>query len=156
MLVVSETLVILDCVTEDSMAVINLLAGKLFEQGLVTVDYGKRTCERELHHPTGLPTKPFCIAFPHADAVDVRQSALALAILKTPVTFKNMGDPDENLQVHIVIMLANREPVEQVETLRNLASLFGKQEKLQSLRDQSTPEAVVAWLGRELRLNEAA
>jgi len=67
-----------------------------------------------------------------------------------------MGDPDEDLQIHLVLMLANRDPVEQVKTLRNLAVLFGKPDKLQILRDQSTPQAVVAWLRRELRLDEAA
>lgn len=156
MLVFNESLVILNHAAEDSTAVINLLAGKLFDQGLVTEDYGKQTCERERHHPTGLPTKPFCIAFPHADAEGVHQSALALATLKNPVAFKNMGDPDEDLQIHLVLMLANRDPVEQVKTLRNLAVLFGKPDQLQALRDQSTPQAVVAWLRRELRLDEAA
>jgi galactitol PTS system EIIA component len=156
MLVFNESLVTLNHTAEDSTAVINLLAGKLFDQGLVTADYGKQTCERELHHPTGLPTKPFCIAFPHADAEGVHQSALALATLKSPVAFKNMGDPDEDLQIHLVLMLANRDPAEQVKTLRNLAVLFGRPEKLQTIRDQSTPEAAVAWLRRELRLDEAA
>jgi PTS system galactitol-specific IIA component len=156
MLVFNESLVIQNHDAGDSTAVINLLAGRMFDQGLVTEDYGKQTCERELHHPTGLPTKPFCIAFPHADAEGVHQSALALATLKTPVAFKNMGDPEEDLQVYLVLMLANRDPVEQVKTLRNLAVLFGKPDKLQILRDQSSPQAVVAWLRRELRLDEAA
>ena len=153
MLVFNESLIVLDHVAEDSTSVINLLASKLFEQGLVTADYGKQTCERESLHPTGLPTKPFCIAFPHADADGVNQSALALATLKSPVPFKNMGDPDEDLQVLMVLMLANRNPEEQVKTLRNLAVLFGRPEKLQTIRDQSTPEAAVAWLRRELRLD---
>jgi PTS system galactitol-specific IIA component len=156
MLVFNESLVVLNEVAADASALINLLAGKLHEQGLVTADYGRQTCERELHHPTGLPTKPFCIAFPHADAEGVHQSALALATLKSPVVFKNMGDPDEDLQVPLVLMLANRDPVEQVKTLRNLAVIFGMPEKLQTLRDQPTPQAVVAWLRRELRLDEAA
>ena len=153
MLVFNESLVALNHTAEDSTAVINLLAGKLFDQGLVAADYGKQTCARELIHPTGLPTRPFCIAFPHADAEGVHQSALALATLKNPVTFKNMGDPDEDLQVHLVLMLANRNPDEQVKTLRNLAVLFGKPDKLQTLRDQSTSQEVVIWLRRELRLD---
>jgi PTS system galactitol-specific IIA component len=156
MLVFNESLVSLNHVADDSTAVINLLAGKLHEQGLVTEGYGLQTREREMHHPTGLPTKPFCIAFPHADAEGVHQSALALATLKSPVAFKNMGDPDQDLQVYLVLMLANRDPLEQVKTLRNLAVLFGKPDQLQTLKDQSTPQAVVAWLRRELRLDEAA
>jgi PTS system galactitol-specific IIA component len=100
-----------------------------------------------------LPTKPFSIAFPHADAQGVHQSALAVAILRHPIQFKNMGDPDENLEVFIVLMLANKNPEEQIQTLRNLAILFGEPEKLSALRDQSSPQEVFAWLKRELRLS---
>ena len=156
MLNFNESLVALNIQAADSRAVIELLAGLLHAQGLVTAEYGRLTHERELEHPTGLPTKPFCIAFPHADASGVNQSGLALATLAEPVPFRNMGDPDEELPVHLVLMLANRSPEEQIQTLRNLALLFGKPEQLQILRDQSTPQAAVAWLRRELRLDEAA
>ena len=137
----------------DSYEVINVLADKLCLRGLVLKEYGRLTYERELEHPTGLPTKPFCIAFPHADAFGVINSALGVALLKNPVKFKNMADPDEDLDVHIVIMLANKNPEEQIQTLRNLAILFGDPEKLSELRDQTSPQEVSAWLTRELRLS---
>lgn len=156
MLAFNESLVALNVEAADARAVIDLLAAKLCAQGLVAADYGLQTYHRELDHPTGLPTKPFCIAFPHADAQGVYQSGLALATLEKPVVFKNMGDPEEELPVFLVLMLANRDPSEQVKTLRNLAVLFGKPDQLQTLRDQSTPQAAVAWLRRELRLDEAA
>jgi len=142
----------MDLDAPDARTVIGLLAEKLHAQGLVSADYGDQTWERELEHPTGLPTKPFSIAFPHADAQGVHQSALAVAILRHPIQFKNMGDPDENLEVFIVLMLANKNPEEQIQTLRNLAILFGEPEKLSALRDQSSPQEVFAWLKRELRL----
>jgi len=103
-------------------------------------------------HPTGLPTKPFCIAFPHADADGVSRSALGVAVLHEPVKFQNMADPEESLDVMLVFMLANRDPEEQIQTLRNLAVLFGQPEKLLELRDQSTLQGVESWLKRELRL----
>jgi mannitol/fructose-specific phosphotransferase system IIA component (Ntr-type) len=65
-----------------------------------------------------------------------------------------MGDPDEDLQVVLVLMLANRNPEEQVQTLRNLAILFGRPDKLSALRDQTTAENAVRWLGGELHLGE--
>jgi len=153
MLEFNESLVACNLESPDSLTVINHLAGKLSELGLVSQDYGRLTYERELEHPTGLPTKPFCIAFPHADATGVHRSALAVALLKKPVIFKNMADPDENLEVYIVLMLANKSPEEQIQTLRNLAMLFGEPEKLSELRDQSNPQEVSAWLRRELRLS---
>jgi PTS system galactitol-specific IIA component len=156
LLTLNESLVVLNLDAPDAEAVIQILAGKLHAQGLVSAAYGQQACAREAHHPTGLPTMPFCIAFPHADADGVNQSALALAILPAGVVFKNMADPDEDLQVFMVLMLANKNPEEQIQTLRNLALLFGQPDKLVALRDQPTPEAAAAWLRRELDLDRAA
>jgi len=65
-----------------------------------------------------------------------------------------MADPDEGLDVRLVFMLANRNPEEQIQVLRNLALLFGQPEKLIELRDQATPRGVEDWLRRELRLGQ--
>lgn len=153
MLAFNESLVVMHLDAPDARTVIDVLAGKLHAQGLVVAEYGAQTYARELEHPTGLPTKPFCIAFPHADAAGVCSSALALATLAKPVLFRNMGDPDEELPVHLVLMLANRDPEEQVRTLRNLALLFSKPDKLVALRDQPTAQAAAACLRSELQLD---
>ena len=153
MLTFNESLIAFDLEAKDAHEVIDILAGRLHAQGLVAADYGEQTWRRELNHPTGLPTKPFCIAFPHADADGIQQSALGVAVLHEPVTFQNMADPDEGLDVMLVFMLANRDPEEQIQTLRNLAVLFGQPEKLTELRNQSTLPEMESWLRRELRLN---
>jgi PTS system galactitol-specific IIA component len=137
----------------DSKTLIDLLAARLHMQGYVTAEYGQLTYLRECEHPTGLPTNPFCIAIPHAGAEGVNESALAFASLKKPVRFRSMEDPDEELEVHLVFMLANKDPEEQIETLRNLALLFGQSDKLLELREQASPHEIVAWLKRELRLS---
>ncbi|PWB72470.1 MAG: hypothetical protein C3F07_11810 [Anaerolineales bacterium] len=148
----NETLIAFDLQAKNAKEVIDLLAERMCAQGLVTAEYAAQTWAREQHHPTGLPTRPFCIAFPHADAEGVHRSALGVAVLRQPVTFQNMADPDEGLEVSIVFMLANRDPEEQIHTLRNLAELFGQPEKLVEMREQSTLQEVESWLRRELRL----
>ena len=153
MLSFNESLIAFDLRAQDAREVINVLADRMHAQGLVSADYAAQTWERETLHPTGLPTKPFCIAFPHADADGVNQSALGVAVMNRPVTFQNMADPDENLDVMLVFMLANRNPEEQIETLRNLAVLFGQPNKLVELREQTTLRGVESWLRRELRLS---
>jgi galactitol PTS system EIIA component len=152
MLEFNESLIVFDLQAKDAKEVIELLAGRMHAQGLVDVKYGVQTWAREMDHPTGLPTKPFCIAFPHADAEGVNRSALGVAVMRQPVKFQNMADPDEALDVTLVFMLANRDPEEQIQTLRNLALLFGQPEKLTELRDQTTLQGVASWLRRELRL----
>jgi len=154
MLEFNEDLIAYGLAAGSAEEVIHALASKMHLQGLVASDYGRQTWDREQIHPTGLPTQPFCIAFPHADAEGVNRSALCVAVLGHPVTFKNMGDPDEDLQVEVVFMLANRDPESQIETLRNLAILFGQPQKLVELRDQTSLRGVESWLRRELRLGE--
>jgi PTS system galactitol-specific IIA component len=149
----NESLIAFDLQAMNAKEVIDLLSGSMYAQGLVSAEYGAQTWTRELEHPTGLPTKPFCIAFPHADAQGVNRSALGVAVMHQPVKFQNMADPDESLDVELIFMLANRDPEEQIQTLRNLAVLFGQPEKLVELRDQATLQGVASWLRRELRLS---
>ena len=154
MLEFNKDFVLVDLDAADSDAVILALAGSLQNAGLVDPGYGAATIERERHHATGLPTRPFPIAFPHADADGVIESALAVATLKQPVGFYNMADPEEELPVEIVIMLANKSPEEQIQTLRSLAELFGEPEKLTELRNLSSAAAIADWLSEELSLQE--
>ena len=153
MLEFNESLIAFDLQVKEAREVIDLLADSMHAQGLVAADYGAQTWAREMDHPTGLPTTPFCIAFPHADAEGVNRSALGVAVMHQPVKFQNMADPDEGLDVMIVFMLANRDPEEQIQTLRSLALLFGQPEKLVELRDQTSLHGVESWLRRELRLS---
>jgi PTS system galactitol-specific IIA component len=149
----NESLIAWNLQAADAREVINVLAAKMHAQDLVAADYGEQTWAREIIHPTGLPTSPFCIAFPHADAEGVHKSALGVAVLQEFVKFQNMADPDEALEVRLVFMLANSNPEEQIQTLRNLAILFGQPDKLEELRNQATLQGVASWLRCELHLS---
>lgn len=139
-----------DLEAADAQSAIALMCAPLHDQGAVRATYADETIAREHKHPTGLPTQPFAIAFPHAEAEGVHRSALAVATLKAPVQFRNMADPDEELPVEIIFLLANREPEEQVQALRRLAMIFGEAEKLVSLRQMQDPVQTAKWLTSEL------
>jgi PTS system galactitol-specific IIA component len=149
-LTIDGTLIALELEAQDATAAIEDLAARLHRQGSVDEGYGQATLDRERQHPTGLPTRPFGIAFPHADAGGVLQSSLAVATLKQPVGFRNMADPDEILDVEIVFLLANRDPEEQVQALRRLAMIFGQPEKLEQLRSMTDTNVAADWLTSEL------
>jgi len=137
---------------ENSKEVILLLAGLLEKKGAVSAKYGEAAYKRENSFPTGLPTKPFSCAFPHAGCEEVYQSALAVAILAEPVVFKSMEDPDIELPTRIVILLANASPDEQVKVLRQLVSILGKPQKLTELYNHKTNSDLVVWMRKELKL----
>lgn len=142
--------ILIDIEAPDANSIITLLADKLQATDAVGSKYASMTIEREKEHPTGLPTKPFAIAIPHADADDVRRSAIAMATLQAPVAFRNMGDPDEDLAVELVFLLATHTPEEQIKALRNLATVFGEEGKLEELQALKEPASVVTWLETEL------
>lgn len=151
MLTLDPSFMLIHHTAADAAAVINDLAESLHAYGAVRADYGQETIAREVKHPTGLPTKPFAIAFPHAEAEGVFESSLAVATLNTPVSFLNMGDPEETLAVEIVFLLANKEPEEQVQALRQLALIFSDSEKLVHLKEMESAEIAVEWFRNQLR-----
>jgi len=59
--------------------------------GYVSEEFAEDVWEREKIFPTGLPTQPFGVAIPHADPDHVKQSAVCLGILNSPVFFNQMG-----------------------------------------------------------------
>jgi len=149
-LVIDSSLILLQHEARDANEVIRALSDRLHSYGAVEAGYAQATIDRERSHPTGLPTKPFGIAFPHADAEGVLRSSLAVATLRETVAFHNMADPEEILAVEIVFLLANKDPEEQVQALRRLATVFGQHEKLEELRSEIDAEKAAEWLQREL------
>ena len=150
MLRIDPSFILIDFNATDAEHVIQELCLRLQEAGSVGEGYARATIAREQAHPTGLPTSPFCIAFPHADSEGVHSSSLAVASVQDPVVFKNMADPSEDLQVEMIFLLANRNPEEQVQTLRRLATIFGQSEKLEHLRSIRSEASAVEWLEAEL------
>ncbi len=150
MLTLDPSFMLIRHTADDAESVISDLADTLHTYGAVQADYGQETIEREKKHPTGLPTKPFAIAFPHAEAKGVVESSLAVATLSSPVSFLNMADPEEALEVEVVFLLANKEPEEQVQALRQLALIFSDSEKLVYLREIESPAIAVEWFRDQL------
>lgn len=103
--------------------VLNYLSSKLIEKSLVKSSFSEAIIEREKEYPTGLPSKQN-VAIPHADSELVNETSIAVGILDSPVTFKSMDDPDKNLSVQLVIMLAIKEPHGQLEMLQKIISFI--------------------------------
>lgn len=147
---IDEAIIALDVEAKNNEELITILAEKLCAAGYVDETYGQATIVRERIHPTGLPTKPFPIAIPHADAEGVITSALAFASMKKPVKFCNMVEPEEELPAEMIFMIANNTPEEQVKVLRKLATLFGDPEKLVELKALTHSKKIVDWFEVEL------
>lgn len=117
----------------NSTEAISFIAKELFKNGYVKNDFAKAVLDREKIFPTGLPTGSICVAIPHADSKYVNQSTLGVVTLKKPVIFKNMGDPDEDLAISIIINMAISEPHGQVPMLQKIMNIVQNQDYLKKL-----------------------
>lgn len=122
---------------------VRLVATPLLAAGLVKQSYPQAILEREKSFPTGLPTVGVGVAIPHTDIEHVNEPAIAVGILRHPVHFQNMAEPDESIPVHLLFMLALNEPHAQIEMLQQLMGLVQDADLLQRLKEADSPDQ--AW-----------
>jgi PTS system galactitol-specific IIA component len=93
-------------VAADARAVIVELAGALTASGCARPSLEAAVLSREAESPTGLPLVGRKAAIPHSDPVHVLAPAIAVAALARPVRFREMGNPEAELEVELVALLA--------------------------------------------------
>jgi len=114
--------------------VVNALGRTLVDSGSVLDGYLEDVLRREQEFPTGLPT-PIPVAIPHASSDNCVSTALAIGILDKPVTFREMGTPDRQLDVEMVFLLAIKNVQEQTLWLKNLMKIFKDKEFMLKLKN---------------------
>lgn len=118
---------------EDNTEALTLLTDYLLEKGFVKEGYREAILEREAAFPTGLSTGEINIAIPHADTSFVNQAALCVGILKKPVKFSAMDEPDHQIDVNIIIVLALKEAHGHLEMLQKVVELIKDQDNLKKI-----------------------
>lgn len=130
--------VLMDVVAKSDVEVISILADKLYEKGIVKASFKNSVIDREKNFPTGLPTQGIGIAIPHADSVHVLEPSFAIAKLKNPVKFFKMGgEPDEKVDVSIVILMCVVDDKAQVPMIVKILDMFSDEtaiERIQQVR----------------------
>lgn len=106
---------------EEALAV---LADRLYKLGIVNEKFKENVILRERNFSTGLPLEGYKAAIPHTDACFVNETRICVGVLKKPVDFRVMGNPDgEKIPVRLVIMLAIKEEHVQLQVLKELINL---------------------------------
>ncbi|AMS40964.1 PTS sugar transporter subunit IIA [Aminobacter sp. NyZ550] len=133
---------------QDNEAVIRLLAGKLEALGYVRPSYAGAVVRREATMPTGLPLGyALNVAIPHTDPEHVLKPGIALAVLRKPVDFANMEDPDEAVPVGYVFLLAINDKDKQIDMLQEIMDTIQSEAALASLSNARSIEDIGAVLG---------
>lgn len=130
--------------------VLSAMCENLHREGIVKESYQAAILEREASYPTGLKCGGINIAIPHADIIHVNEAAISVAILKEPAPFKAMDEPDGDVPVNIVIMLALTEAHGHIEMLQKIVGLIQNQDELQKMIDTDDKKAVMELMEKEL------
>ncbi|MEJ5203205.1 MAG: PTS sugar transporter subunit IIA [Anaerolineales bacterium] len=141
-----ENIVILEN-PKDAREVIDILSTLLEKQGVVKPSFREAVWEREQNMPTGLELEgDFHAAIPHADIEHVNKPSLALAVLKHPVRFRCMVEPEKELDVRLVFLLAMDEPKKQIEMLQQVSTILQDAPLIKSLSVSNSAEEVMKFI----------
>lgn len=126
------------------------MAARLVEAGHVGPGFTEAVLARERTYPTGLPTA-MGTAIPHTDPEHVIHPGLAVATLKWPVPFGEMGGGPRTVDVSLVVMLVLKDAHGQVLSLQQLMAHLQDVEGVQGLLDAPDDaqlrERAEVWLG---------
>ena len=126
----------------NSDEIIRQLGALLFNNGFVKDTYIQAVLDREKIYPTGLQTNILGFAIPHTDTEHVNKPAVAIATLDQPVIFQAMDNPEVEISVNIVMMLAISDPKSVVNVLRKVISILEDEPALSILLKATTKEEI--------------
>jgi len=137
-----EDLILLNYEAESKEQLLQKLSKILRVKGYVKDSFTEGVLQREIIYPTGLNTNGIKVAIPHTDSIHVEKAAILVALLKNPVTFKEMGNGINDVQAKLIFMLAVKDPSVQIETLSKLMSIFSQKDILINIYNSTTTKEV--------------
>jgi PTS system galactitol-specific IIA component len=153
MLAVMKENVLINVKADSSGEVIRLLTELLVKSGCIKREYADVVISREERYPTGIPTAGLPVAIPHGFADDcVLEPSIGAATLVRPVMFRNMFDPDEELAVGMVFLIAlsSKDKDEQAENLERVMDILPDANLLSRLYAAKSGHEFVEILGSRL------
>ncbi|MEY8309935.1 PTS sugar transporter subunit IIA [Erysipelotrichaceae bacterium 51-3] len=142
---------------EKSDDVFEKLGGEFIRYGYAKDSYIRALKERESDFPTGLDIGGFGIAIPHTDISHVNKDGVAIASLKKPVHFIQMGTNDEPVDVNLVFMLSVKDPAKHMSHLQRIVEIIQDQRVLEKIKAAEACEGVINIIkDKEIQLETAA
>ena len=122
---------------------INILGNLLFNRAYTKETFIDAVLERETDFPTGLQLELFGAAIPHASSTHVKQTGICIGFTDKPVSFQEMGNPENTVEAKLIIMMAIKDPKQQVDTLSHIAGLLKSQEAQERILNAKQPSDIV-------------
>ena len=127
---------------KNSDEIFEALGGELVKQGYCKESYVQALKDREAEFPTGINMGEKGVAIPHTDVSHVNKKGIAIATLKEPVSFIEMGTDDEYVKAQVIFMLAVDEKGH-LELLQAILGLLQDQETLTKLTEAKDAEEII-------------
>lgn len=137
-----DVLLGLEAVSQEE--VVHQLCEHLAGQEAIVSGYEESLLEREEDYPTGLDLGEVCAAIPHTDPQYARDTKLVVATLASPVAWKNMEDPDDQVMVSVVVLSLFDKAEKQLEALKKIMGIIQDQDTLKQVLSASGPDEVVS------------
>ena len=125
----------------DYQRVEQTLADTLLAQGYVKDTYAHALAEREKLFPTALEVGEVNVAIPHCDTEHVNDPAVCVGLLKKPVAWRRMDDPDATCDVSLVFMLALNESHAHLAMIQKIVGIIQDQGLSKKVAASSAAEA---------------
>ena len=130
-------------------------AERVMADHLVKLGYAKDTYPeairlREVDYPTGLDVEGINAAMPHCDVANVNSAAVCVGVLKQPVDWRRMDDPDSTCPVARVAMLAPTEAHAHLDMLQKVVALIQDQDLMAQIVAAPNAKAVYDLVGAKL------
>ena len=129
--------------------VIRQLYEALLHAGKVKTSFYKAVLAREKEYPTGLALEKWNAAIPHVVPEHVLHSALAIAVLKTPVAFQRMDDAELTTDVKVVFNIALDNAGRQIDTLQQIMGVVTNTALMSKIVEAGSPEEIIKLLKEE-------
>lgn len=118
------------------------LADRLVQLGYAKDTYPEAIAERETNYPTGLDVEGLNAAMPHCDIANVNSPAICVGVLKHPVDWRKMDDPDSMCPVSLVTMLALTEAHAHIDMLTKVVALIQNQDLMKRIVEADSTDEV--------------
>lgn len=115
----------------------------LLRAGKVKPSFYEAVLERERDYPTGLELEHWNAAIPHVVPAHVEHSALGIAILDKPVTFRRMDDDEATVEVQVIFNIALDKNGKQLDILQQIMGIVSDADTMGQLATADTPQDVL-------------
>lgn len=126
----------------------------LQEQGFVQSSFLETIVSREKAYPTGLPTLPVAIALPHTDPQHVIRPFISVTRLSQPLAWHEMGNDDNTLYVHFIVLLGFVDHDSHLTALQKLMDCLADEEVVQMLREIKNRDTFLSTFTSRLQLDK--